>query len=219
MVNPASSPTLARDSRNDYSERHLSKETVTLEPQVPTRRDPFFTLPNLLTLSRVPLGILVWLRPADPVFLLGVMALAGVTDVLDGWLERRHQRLLGRGGETPDSPRTVGVWLDPLCDKVFILSVLAAIAVTRHPPLWILPLVALREILQALIAVAARTVPALGRCLRFRFRANLLGKSATVAQFLTIGAILLSPGWQIPLAITTAALGVIAVVIYVRRAL
>jgi phosphatidylglycerophosphate synthase len=167
------------------------------------------TLPNLLTLSRIPLGGLVWLRPQDPTYVLGLMALAGITDVLDGWLERRQ----GRSGDS------IGVWLDPVCDKVFILSVLLAITLSRGLPLWIIPLIAFREILQTLITGSTRVIPAARRRLRPRFRANLLGKVTTIAQFLTIAAILFQRPGQIPLALATAGLGLLAVVIYVRRAL
>lgn len=174
-------------------------------------REPFLTLPNLLTLSRLPLAALVWLRPRDPVFVLGIMALAGLTDVLDGWVERRRHP--GRRVET------AGAWLDPLCDKVFILSVLIAITTARSLPAWIVPLIALREILQTLVAIGSKAVPALRRRLRFRFGANVLGKATTVAQFLTIGAILLDKPGQIPLAALTAGLGLVAVGVYIRRAL
>lgn len=172
---------------------------------------PFLTLPNLLTLSRIPLGALVWLRPLDPVYVLGIMTLAGITDVLDGWVERRRHP-----GSTAE---TAGAWLDPLCDKIFILSVLLAITVAGSLPLWLVPLIALREILQTLVAVGSRTLPALRRRLRFKFRSNVLGKATTVAQFLTIGALLLHKPGALPLALATAALGMVAVGVYVRRAL
>jgi phosphatidylglycerophosphate synthase len=187
------------------------KESAETNPEVGRGREPFLTLPNLLTLSRIPLAAMIWLRPLDPLFVLGIMALAGITDVLDGWVERRRDP--GRKFES------AGAWLDPLCDKLFILSVLTAIAVARSLPLWIVPLIALREILQTLVAIGAKTIPALRRRLRFKFGANVLGKATTVSQFITIGAILLNKPGQIPLAMATAGLGLIAVAVYVRRAL
>ena len=51
------------------------------------------------------------------------------------------------------------------------------------------------------------------------FRANVLGKAVTVAQFITVGAILLKSPAQVPLAVVTAILGTAAVSVYVRRAL
>jgi phosphatidylglycerophosphate synthase len=176
----------------------------------------FFTLPNLLTLSRLPLAGLAWLRPLDPLFILGLLALAGITDVLDGWLDRRQRERAG-GGAAPGE--SVGVWLDPLCDKVFILSVLVAVTVARGLPLWLAPLIGLREILQTLVVGSTRVIPAARRRLRPRFKSNLLGKATTVAQFITIAAILLDQPGQIPLAVATAALGVVAVAVYIHRAL
>jgi phosphatidylglycerophosphate synthase len=176
-------------------------------------RPPFLTAANLLTLSRLPLAALVWFAPARPAFVLSVMALAGLTDVLDGALERRRR---ARQGE-PAGPGA-GVWLDPLCDKVFVVSTLVAIAVAFRPPLYLLPLIAAREILQALAAAASRLVPPLRDRLRFRFRAAILGKATTVVQFFTIAAILYGHPLRAPLAAATAALGVSAALLYVGRA-
>ena len=93
-------------------------------------RAPFFTAPYLLTLSRLPMAALIWLKPLDPVYILSLMALAAASDVLDGWLERQQ---LARAGQNPDSTPTAGIWLDPLCDKTFALSVVVAVLVTRRP--------------------------------------------------------------------------------------
>lgn len=187
------------------------EESTATDPETGRSREPFLTLPNLLTLSRIPLAALIWVRPLDPFFVLGIMTIAGVTDVLDGWLERRRHP--GRTIET------AGAWLDPLCDKIFILSVITAVAVSRSLPLWIVPLIALREILQTLVAIGAKTIPVLRRRLRFKFGANVLGKATTVFQFITIAAILFDKPGRIPLAMLTAALGLIAAAVYVRRAL
>lgn len=181
------------------------------EPPPPTAGRDLFTLPNLLTLSRVPLGALAWILPLEPALVLGLLALAGITDVLDGTLERRR-REKGGGGSS------AGVWLDPLCDKIFIVSLLAAITVRRDLPLWMLPLIGLREILQGLVLAATRLLPPLQRRLRPRFRANILGKATTILQFATIAAILLDKPGARPLAVATAVLGLVAVGVYVRRA-
>ncbi|HVE43032.1 MAG TPA: CDP-alcohol phosphatidyltransferase family protein [Planctomycetota bacterium] len=175
----------------------------------------WLSLPNLLTLSRLPMAGLAWIRPNDPVYVLGLMALAGLSDVLDGWLERKRRERLG----LPQGGESLGAWLDPLCDKVFILSVLVAITSAHSLPWWIIPLIALREILQTLIVAGTRVVPALKRALRPRFKANVLGKLTTVVQFVTIGAILLNRPGAIPLAFATALMGLIAVAVYVRRAM
>ena len=170
------------------------------------------TVPNLLTLSRIPLAGLVWLWPGDLFFVLGLMALAALTDILDGWLERRLH---------PDHAAgpTVGVWLDPLCDKIFVVSLLTAVTVTMSSPLYLLPLIATREILQTLAALASRLIPSLRTRLRFQFKAALLGKLTTIAQFLAIGALLLDHPWKSEIALLTALLGLSAGGLYILRAL
>ena len=176
----------------------------------------FWTLPNFLTLSRLPMAALIWMRPRDPIFVLSLMALAGITDVLDGWLERRRRARMGLKISPAES---VGAWLDPVCDKVFVLSLLTAMTVAHDLPVWIIPVLAFREILQGLVVLGARVVPGLRKRLRPRFQANVLGKAATVAQFITVAAILLKAPGQVPLAILTGLLGAIAVTVYVLRSM
>ena len=38
---------------------------------------------HLLTVVRIPLAAVVWLRPHDPTFLVGMLALAAFTDIID----------------------------------------------------------------------------------------------------------------------------------------
>ena len=75
-----------------------------ISPAKPNRRRLAIALPNLLTYGRIitiPLivGLLFW--PGDPVmrwYALGLYAIAGVTDYLDGYLARVYaqQSSLGR---------------------------------------------------------------------------------------------------------------------------
>jgi phosphatidylglycerophosphate synthase len=178
-------------------------------------RERLLTAPNLVSLSRIPMGALVWLRPLDPAYVLGLMALAAASDVLDGWIERH---LRARRGDPDYVEPTIGLWLDPLCDKIFIVSVLAAVLVARKSALYLLPLIAAREIIQTVAGLGWEFVPWLRRHLIPRFRASALGKAATTGQFFTIGAILMGHPSQVPLAVLTGALGVAAGIRYVRRA-
>ncbi len=187
-----------------------------MTPAAAPLRTPLLTVPNALTLSRVPLAALVWIRPLDPAWVLGLMLLAGATDVLDGALERRRRLKLDPARR--NAP-TIGVWLDPLCDKIFILSVLAAVTLSRHLPLWLIPLIALREILQTVILIGIKPLPRFRDRLRPRFRSNVLGKLVTVFQFLTIGSLLLGAPATIPLAFASGALGLVAVGVYFARAM
>src|SRR5579864_4923952 len=74
-------------------------------------RDRILTIPNILTLLRLPLAVLLFACIAYQYWLMGliVFALASLTDCLDGFLARKlnQQSALGRN-------------LDPLIDKVLV---------------------------------------------------------------------------------------------------
>lgn len=166
------------------------------------------TLPNLLTLVRIPLAALIWLSPTNPMWLLGLMVVAAVSDFLDGWFARRA----GIPGES------IGAWLDPICDKLFILSVLVAVWVTRQPPLWMAVVASTREVVLLPLVIARLSVPRL-RNGGIPWRAMVLGKATTVMQFVLFAAVL--AGWRaawMPLAVSCGVLGVGAGLQYSARA-
>src|SRR4051812_6859545 len=110
------------------------------------QRESFFTPANLLSLSRLPLGLLFAVVLAAPWggdwLALLVLALAGLTDALDGRLARREQaRRLGTAVNLIESPSGTGSWLDPICDKFFVATVLGAIWYQSRPPLGLLALI------------------------------------------------------------------------------
>jgi phosphatidylglycerophosphate synthase len=74
------------------------------------------TLPNLLTLTRLGLGIAFPLLPET--WRLGAFLLATATEALDGALARLLQ-----------ATSLFGQVLDPIADKVFVLSVLVTLAI------------------------------------------------------------------------------------------
>ena len=172
------------------------------------------SLPNLLSLSRLPLGGVFWvaLGPTptmtNAVLAIGVMALAAVTDVLDGTIARR------RGMSTAG----MGSWLDPICDKLFVGAVLAALHFERGVPLWLLAVIVARELMQLPMVLVYRAFPTLRHWLRYDFRASHLGKAATIVQFLAIGSLVM--GWPaaLPFAWGAFGLGLVALADYVRRA-
>jgi phosphatidylglycerophosphate synthase len=177
------------------------------------------TLPNLLSLSRLPLGGVFWIAlgsaaratPARAAAALGVMGLAAVTDMLDGYVARR------RGADLVGA----GSWLDPFCDKLFVGAVLGALHVQRGVSLGLLALIVTRELLQLPMALVYRVVPTLHHWLQYDFRASALGKAATCAQFLAIAALVVGVADPTAraLAFLAFALGVTALADYVRRAI
>jgi len=212
-------------------------------------REPLLSVANLLSLSRLPLGALFawtlsvsrgrWWWPP-----LAVVALAGLTDVLDGWFARRRfaQRAdrapqtegevlpggpLDRASATSPGPSVfrrsggptgVGAWLDPVCDKVFVAAVLGAIWFHFRPPLAWAALILGREIVQLPLSLVYVALPSLRRWLHYDFRAGVPGKAATVLQFAAISALIFRHRAAPVLAAAAFVAGLIAIADYLRRA-
>jgi cardiolipin synthase len=141
------------------------------------RRSGLLTLPNMLSLSRILLApvfviMMVQQRPWAAFF---IFLAAGATDALDG-LTARWLRLRS----------TLGMWLDPMGDKVlltsaFVVLTLPAIAQPNTLPLWLTGLCVGRDVaiaLGALIIIALRG--------KRTFKPVLAGKASTVCQVFTI---------------------------------
>jgi cardiolipin synthase len=134
------------------------------------------TLANQLTLLRivlVPVFALCMLYGL-PGWALFVFTVAGVTDLFDGLIAR----LSGR-------PTTIGAWLDPMADKLllvtmFVMLTMPGMGLANRLPLWLTVLVISRDLGIVLtvavvnLAVARRT-----------FRPSLLGKATTFVYVVT----------------------------------
>jgi cardiolipin synthase len=148
-----------------------------------TRGPGIFTLPNLLSLSRIvltPVFVLTMLqrRPWAAFF---VFLAAGATDALDGFTARLLKLR-----------STLGIWLDPIGDKVlltagFVLLTLPALAQPNALPLWLTVLCIGRDVA---IAVAAFVLITLRG--KQTFRPVLAGKASTVCQVFLLYSVLYS---------------------------
>ncbi len=127
-------------------------------------------LPNLITLGRILLvPVVVWAiasRQMQVAFLL--FLIAGVSDAVDGFLAKRF-------GMTSD----LGAHLDPLADKVLIVSIYVALGIAEEVPRWIVILVVSRDIL---IVGGVMLAWFLGKPMRVR--PVLISKLNTVAQII-----------------------------------
>lgn len=135
-------------------------------------------LPNQLTLLRVGLSfllILFLLLPglAAKSLALTVFVLASLTDLWDGRLARRH-------GCVTD----FGVLMDPIADKVLVLSAFVAFVQLQVAPAWMVVLIATREFL-----VTGVRLFALGK--GQVLPAEAAGKHKTVSQMVAISVTLL----------------------------
>lgn len=166
-------------------------------------------LADFLTLTRIPLGGVFVVLAARPIAALAVLAAAGLSDVLDGWVARRQR-------DAGDARPHRGDWLDPLCDKLFMGAVMLGLYLAHRPPaIWLLLTIS-RELLQLASLAVYKAVPRL-RSVRYDYSANALGKATTIAQFLTTAAFLVQPAVAPALAATSAVLGGVAVAVYIAR--
>jgi CDP-diacylglycerol--glycerol-3-phosphate 3-phosphatidyltransferase/cardiolipin synthase len=165
--------------------------------------------PNLMTLMRVPLALAFPFAAGDRRRALTVLALAGLTDVLDGYLARHNEQLTA-----------TGALLDPIADKVFAISVVGTLVARGKLPAWgIFPLAA-REVLEAPLFFFVLHETRMGSPPPVTgVRATLAGKLATIAQFAAVvTALELPPALPVMLAIA-AATGTWAGIGYWRREL
>jgi phosphatidylglycerophosphate synthase len=164
-------------------------------------------LAHALTLSRIPIGIALAYAYGDVLLTVALIALAALTDVLDGNVARALQR---RGYTEP----AIGGWLDPLMDKVFITIALVVIFIETRD-LASIALIGARELI---VVPLAAVYLAKRRPVR-ELRADAFGKAATVAQFIAVAIVIGHPPWAVPAAAVTAVLGVAAGVHYIVREL
>jgi len=101
-------------------------------------------LPNLICLTRIALiwPILLALAVHAYGWAAVCFAVAGVSDLLDGWLAKRF-------GWTSE----LGKWLDPVADKCLLITVFVAAAWAGLVPRWLTAVVVARDVMIALGAL------------------------------------------------------------------
>ncbi|WP_409228130.1 CDP-diacylglycerol--glycerol-3-phosphate 3-phosphatidyltransferase [Gudongella sp. SC589] len=99
------------------------------------------TLPNLITVFRIiliPVYLVLFFSDIeDKVFILGmIFMIAGVSDVLDGYIARRFNLM-----------SKLGAALDPFADKMMSFTVLVTFTMIGLIPVWILIPMLVKEII------------------------------------------------------------------------
>jgi cardiolipin synthase len=142
---------------------------------------PILTVANQLTLLRMALAplLVVLIVSRELTWALVVFVVAGVTDLLDGLIARLgHQQT------------TLGTMIDPVADKVLLMSSYVALTWTSglqvKLPVWLTVITLSRDaIILFTVAVITLTV---GRRI---FLPTLLGKLSTGSQLLSAGVVIL----------------------------
>ena len=95
-------------------------------------------LPNLITISRIGLVpvLILLLKEQEYAASLAVFVIAGVSDGLDGFIAKRFHY-----------ESRLGSILDPLADKILLLSSYVMLTTLNHLPFWLMLTVAFRDLL------------------------------------------------------------------------
>jgi cardiolipin synthase len=159
--------------------------------------DRVLTLPNAITLVRLAcIPLFVWLlfgahRQTGAAVLLAVL---GATDWVDGFVARRYHQV-----------STVGKVLDPVADRVLVVTAVIAIIVHGAVPVWFGAATLAREVV---VSGAVLLLASLGAS---RIDVLWIGKAGTFALMFAYPAFLLgygSAGWQEPIRVVAWVAGI-----------
>lgn len=130
-------------------------------------------IPNLLTLFRmflIPVFILIFFSNINNSFIYSIYIffIAGFTDVLDGYLARKYNLIT-----------KWGVVLDPLADKLMLLTVLACLTLKNLIPNLVLIIIAIKEVAMIIAGVVLYNK-------NFIIPSNIFGKISTFIFYLAI---------------------------------
>ena len=151
---------------------------------------------NLITLGRVILvPVVFWLLVSGHLkgaFFL--FMLAGVSDAVDGYLAKNF-----------DWQTDLGAYLDPLADKLLIVSIFLALGVSAQLPSWIVVAVVARDFL---IVAAVMMALLLGRPMRVR--PILVSKANTVSQIVLAAVVMANGAFMLGLTTALVRSGILA---------
>jgi cardiolipin synthase len=139
------------------------------------------SIPNLITLARIILvPVVVWLIASGQLQVAFLLFLAAATsDAVDGFLAKRF------------SWKTeLGAYLDPLADKVMIVSMYVTLGITGVIPLWIVILVVSRDIMIVGAIILSWVVNR-----PVKIRPLVVSKVNTGVQIVYVGLVLWSNGY------------------------
>lgn len=147
-------------------------------------------LPNLLTLSRIiltPVIVYAILRQQAAMALI-LMLIAGISDGLDGYLAKHfHQQT------------TLGAYLDPIADKLLLVSCIVTLFLVEKTPLFLFLAVVFRDVIILIGALAYEMVTH-----QLQMRPTRLSKATTAAQIAYVALVLLDMAHPLPATVLMA---------------
>lgn len=132
------------------------------------------TLPNFMTMLRIvaiPIFLAI-LAQGNYAAAFIVLVCAGITDVIDGAIARIN-----------DSASDLGAVLDPMADKLLLLSSFLVLGVAGHLPAWLVAAVVMRDVI---ILLGYFTIFVVDQ-VWVKIEPSQLGKMTTFIQLFTVG--------------------------------
>lgn len=158
-------------------------------------------IPNLLTIFRlvlIPIFLVVFFshNSNSLIYGIGIFLLAGVTDLLDGYIARKYNLVT-----------KVGIVLDPLADKLMLMTVLTCLVIKAYIPIWMLIIIACKELFMIFCGLflykKGTIIPS-----------NVFGKLATILFYISIFVLSVDSALGIFLLYISIAAAIVAFVNY-----
>jgi len=140
--------------------------------------------PNILTITRIIMTpIIVYMVLSEQAWLaLALMVVAGITDMLDGAIARYFNQRT-----------TVGAYLDPMADKIMLISLFITLFMIDQVPLFVFLAVIFRDLVIVLGAITYEIVTR-----RLTMQPSFISKATTFMQIIYVVLLLLNMAMIIP---------------------
>jgi len=138
------------------------------------------SLPNIITLARmfmVPVVVYLIIT-GQPAAAFWLFIIAVATDAIDGFIAKQFNQAT-----------ELGAYLDPLADKLLLISIYVTLGVTGIFPVWLVFLVVSRDILIVLAFVVSWLIGS-----PVKVRPLFVSKANTAAQIVLAGVVLADLG-------------------------
>uniref|UniRef100_A0A336MPK4 cardiolipin synthase (CMP-forming) n=1 Tax=Culicoides sonorensis TaxID=179676 RepID=A0A336MPK4_CULSO len=183
---------------DDIKEKKEKVKEVKERVEEVIERENVLTIPNLLTVSRIfvtpYLGYVI--VQGDFQFAMGILAVAAISDMLDGYIARNWEGQASRAGS----------FLDPMADKILIGCLVISLTYGGLFPLWLTGLIVSRDVLLILIGFVIRykSLPPPRTLSRYfdvtlvtaQLAPTFISKVNTAIQLTALGVSLGAPVWN-----------------------
>lgn len=120
------------------TKRRVKERVMTRMDEI-VERENVMTIPNLLCVGRAALAPYIYYVvsvQADYSYAMGLLAFAGLTDLLDGYIARNW----------PSQASKMGSFLDPMADKLLVGALALSMCSAGLFPVWLCAMVLFRDV-------------------------------------------------------------------------